>query len=288
MVDWTPVIDWLLEHGTRILIILVVGAGLWFAWKKFLPPLVRRTLVKTRGETKEAIKKRTDTLFSVFLGAGRLFIIIVVIFMILSELDVPIAPALAGFGIAGLAIGFGAQYLIKDLIAGTFILLENQYRVGDWVMVADISGLVEEVHLRKTVLRDFDGTVHHVPNGEIRVASNYTRKFSRINLNISVAYDTDLDHAMNVINRVGDELAADEHWSKLIKGAPRALRVNNLGDSGIDIKIVGNVNPMQQWAVMGELRLRLKKAFDAEGIEIPWPHTKVYFGNSPEQPTTGK
>ena len=288
MVDWTPVIDWLLEHGTRILIILVVGAGLWFALKKSLPPLVRRTLVRTRGETKEAIKKRTDTLFSVVLGAGRLFIIIVVIFMILSELDVPIAPALAGFGIAGIAIGFGAQYLIKDLIAGTFILLENQYRVGDWVMVADISGLVEEVHLRKTVLRDFDGTVHHVPNGEIRVASNYTRKFSRINLNISVAYDTDLDHAMNVINRVGDELAADEHWGKLIKGAPRALRVNNLGDSGIDIKIVGNVNPMQQWAVMGELRLRLKKAFDAEGIEIPWPHTKVYFGNSPEQPAAGK
>ena len=288
MVDWTPVIDWLLEHGTRILIILVVGAGLWFALKKSLPPLVRRTLVRTKGETKEAIKKRTDTLFSVFLGAGRFFIIIVVIFMILSELDVPIAPALAGFGIAGIAIGFGAQYLIKDLIAGTFILLENQYRVGDWVMVADISGLVEEVHLRKTVLRDFDGTVHHVPNGEIRVASNYTRKFSRINLNISVAYDTDLDHAMNVINRVGDELAADEHWGKLIKGAPRALRVNNLGDSGIDIKIVGNVNPMQQWAVMGELRLRLKKAFDAEGIEIPWPHTKVYFGNSPEQPAAGK
>jgi small conductance mechanosensitive channel len=288
MVDWTPVIDWLLEHGTRILIILVVGAGLWFALKKSLPPLVRRTLVRTRGETKEAIKKRTDTLFSVVLGAGRFFIIIVVIFMILSELDVPIAPALAGFGIAGIAIGFGAQYLIKDLIAGTFILLENQYRVGDWVMVADISGLVEEVHLRKTVLRDFDGTVHHVPNGEIRVASNYTRKFSRINLNISVAYDTDLDHAMNVINRVGDELAADEHWGKLIKGAPRALRVNNLGDSGIDIKIVGNVNPMQQWAVMGELRLRLKKAFDAEGIEIPWPHTKVYFGNSPQQPAAGK
>jgi len=288
MVDWTPVIDWLLEHGTRILIILVVGAVLWFAWRKSLPSLVRRTLVRTRGETIESIKKRTDTLFSVVLGAGRLLIIIVVIFMILSELDIPIAPALAGFGIAGVAIGFGAQYLIKDLIAGIFIILENQYRVGDWVMVADISGLVEEVHLRKTVLRDFDGTVHHVPNGEIRVASNFTRKFSRINLNISVAYDTDLDHAMDVINRVGDELAEDERWGKLIKGAPHALRVDNLGDSGIDIKILGNVNPMQQWAVMGELRLRLKKAFDAEGIEIPWPHTKVYFGNSPQQPTAGK
>ncbi len=177
MADWTPVIDWFLAHGTRILIILVVGAVLWFAWRKSLPPLVRRTLVKTRGETKEAIKKRTDTLFSVFLGVGKLVIIVVVIFMILSELDVPIAPALAGFGIAGVAVGFGAQYLIKDLIAGIFIILENQYRVGDWVMVAGISGLVEEVHLRKTVLRDFDGTVHHVPNGDIKVASSSPTRF---------------------------------------------------------------------------------------------------------------
>ena len=284
MVDWTPVIDWLLAHGTRILIILVAGTALWFIFKKSFPLLIRGALVRTKGESKEEINKRMDTLFSSLLGVGKFVIIVVIIFMILSELEVPIAPALAGIGIAGVAVGFGAQYLIKDLIAGTFVLLENQYRVGDWILVADINGLVEEVHLRKTVLRDFDGTVHHIPNGEIRVASNYTRKFSRINLDVSVAYNTDLDHAMEVINRVGDELAADEHWGKLIKGAPRALRVNNLGNSGIDIKILGNVAPLQQWAVMGELRLRLKKAFDAEGIEIPWPHTKVYFGNSPEQP----
>jgi len=152
--------------------------------------------------------------------------------------------------------------------------------VGDWVTIADIGGLVEEVNLRKTVLRDFDGTVHHVPNGEIRVASNYSRRFARVNLDISVSYGTDLDHAISVINRVGQELAADENWAKMIMSAPRALRVNNLGDSGIDIKILGDVKPMQQWAVMGELRLRLKKAFDEEGIEIPWPHVKLYFGES--------
>jgi len=231
-----------------------------------------------KGESKEGIKKRADTLLSVFIGAGRIFIGVVVIFMVLSELDIPIAPVLASFGIAGIAVGFGAQYLIRDLIAGIFVLLENQYRVGDWVRVADVAGLVEEVGLRKTVLRDFDGTIHHVPNGEIRVASNFARKFSRVNLNVSVAYDTDLDHAISVINRVGQELAADEYWGKLIRSTPQALRVDNLGDSGIGIKILGDVKPMQQWAVMGELRLRLKKAFDAEGIEIPWPHTKVYFG----------
>jgi len=279
--NWGTVVNWLVEHGSRILIILVVGAALWLALKKLLPPLVGRAMVKTRGESKEGIKKRKETLVGVLTGVGRVFIVIVVLLTILSELDVPIAPILAGFGIAGIAVSFGAQYLIRDIIAGIFIILENQYRVGDVAKVADVAGVVEEVNLRKTVLRDLDGTVHHVPNGEIRVASNYTRHFARVNLNVSVAYGTDLDHAISVINRVGQELAADEQWSKVIKTAPQVLRVDNLGDSGIEIKILGDVKPIEQWAVMGELRLRLKKDFDAEGIEIPWPHTKVYFGNAP-------
>jgi len=280
--SWDTVVSWLLGPGIRILIILVVGLVLWFALKKLLLPMVRRTIARHREkESKEAIKKRTDTLVSVFMGVAKILIVLVVILMVLSELGIAIAPVLAGFGIAGIAIGFGAQYLIRDLIAGVFILLENQYRVGDWASVAGVDGMVEEINLRKTVLRDFDGTVHHIPNGEIKVASNLTRKFGRVNLDVSVAYATDLDHAISVINRVGQELAADENWTKLVIRAPQALGVNKLGDSGIDIKIMGDIKPMQQWAVMRELRLRLKKAFDAEGIEIPWPHTKIYFGNAP-------
>jgi len=278
--SWATVVNWLVEHGIRILIIAVVAAVLWFTLNKFLPPIVRRLMATTKGESKEGIKKRRDTLVGVLTGVGRVFIVIIGIMMILDEAGVPIASVLVGLGIAGLAIGFGAQYLIRDLIAGIFIILENQYRVGDVARVADIAGLVEEVTLRKTVLRDLDGIVHHVPNGEIRVASNFTRHFSRVNLNISVAYGTDLDHAISVINRVGQELAKDEKWRKVIKTPPQVLRVDNLGDSGIDIKILGDVKPIEQWGVMGELRLRLKKAFDAEGIEIPWPHTKVYFGSS--------
>ena len=271
---------WLIEHGIPILIIVVVGAALWFALNKLLPPIVRRAVARTKyKESKEGIEKRTNTLVSIFKGIVRVFIVIVVIMIVLSEVGVDIVPLLAGFGIAGVALGFGAQYLIRDLIAGIFIILENQYRVGDVVRVADIGGLVEEVTLRKTVLRDLDGIVHHVPNGEIKAASNFTRHFSRVNLNVSVAYGTDLDYAISVINRVGQELAKDEKWRKVIKSPPQVLRVDNLGDSGIDIKILGDVKPIEQWAVMGELRLRLKKAFDAEGIEIPWPHTKVYFGN---------
>lgn len=279
--SWVTVVNWLLEHGTRILIVLVLWVGVWFALKKSLPPLIRRTMSRAKGESKAEVKKRTDTLLAVFLGASKIFLAVLAIIMVLSELDVPIAPVLASFGIAGIAVGFGAQYLIRDLIAGIFIIMENQYRVGDVARIAGIAGLVQEVNLRKTVLRDLDGIVHHVPNGEIKVASNFTREFSRVNLNISVAYDVDLDHAISVINRVGQELAADEHWGKLIISAPQVLRVDKLGDSGIDIKILGDVQPIKQWDVMGQLRLRLKKAFDAEGIEIPWPHTKVYFGNAP-------
>ena len=148
--------------------------------------------------------------------------------------------------------------------------------------MAEVWGLVEEVNLRKTVLRDLGGTVHHVPNGEIRVASNYSRHYARVNLNVLVSYGTDLDFAIGVINRVCHEMAEEEIWGKVIKNVPQVLRVDKLGDSGIDIKILGDVKPLEQWRVTGELRLRLKKAFDAEGIEIPWPHTKVYFGNSPD------
>jgi small conductance mechanosensitive channel len=274
--------NWFTDHGVNILIILIVGVVLWFIVKQYLPRLVERIMAKPKkGESREGMKKRTDTLTGVFVGVARVIIALLVFFMILTELNVDIGPILAGSAVIGVAIGFGAQWLIKDLIAGVFVLMENQYRVGDVVRVADVVGLVEDINMRKTVLRDLDGIVHHVPNGEIRVASNYTRHFSRVNFDISVAYDTDLDFAIEVINRVCQEMAVEDRWKKALRTVPQVLRVNELGDSGINIKILGEVKPSEQWNVTGELRLRLKKAFDAEGIEIPWPHTKVYFGNKP-------
>ena len=282
--EWADVTDWLLNHGVRIFIILIVGGVLWFILRRVLKPIVRRTMARTKGESRRGIDKRVDTLTGVFTGVARVAVLVIVLLLILSELDINIGPILAGFGIAGVAVGFGAQYLIRDLIAGVFVIMENQYRVGDVAKIADITALVEDITLRKTVLRDLDGVVHHVPNGEIRTASNYTRHFSRVNLDIPVAYGTDLDHAIEVMNRVGMELAEDKDWKSRIVTPPQVLRVNNLGDSGIDIKMLGDVKPSEQWAVMGELRLRMKKAFDDEGIEIPWPHTKVYFGNSPDNP----
>jgi len=166
--------------------------------------------------------------------------------------------------------------------------MENQYRVGDVASVAGVTGTVEEVNLRKTVLRDLDGAVHHVPNGEIRVASNYSRHFARVNLDISVAYNTDLDYAINVINDVRLKMAQEEGWKPLFRTVPQVLRVNKLGESGIDIKITGDVKPLEQWRIMGEMRKRIKTAFDKAGIEIPWPHRKVYFGNMPGDETPKK
>ena len=151
------------------------------------------------------------------------------------------------------------------------------------VEIAGISGTVEEVNLRRTVLRSLDGVLHTIPNGAITTSSNYTRDWSRVKLDVPVAYGEDMDKVFTVINRVGNELATDEYFSKLIKTPPQVLRVQNFGDSGIDIRILGDVRPMMQWEVTGELRKRLKKAFDEEGIEIPWPHVKLYFGKGEEK-----
>jgi small-conductance mechanosensitive channel len=271
---------WLLEHGIPILIIIGVSYLAFKVIQAITPALVSRSIkVKGKGRrAREELAKRSETLSNFLTPATRFIIILVAIFMILSELGIDITPLLAGAGVAGIAIGFGAQSLIKDFLGGMFIILEDQYDKGDVVKIAGIAGLVEDINLRRTILRDLDGIVHSVPNGEITTASNYTRDWSRVNLNIPVAYGEDLDHVIEVLNRVGKELAEDDVFSPMIIGAPRVLRVDNFGDSGIDIKVLAETKPLKQWDVMGELRKRIKKAFDEEGIEIPWPHVKLYFG----------
>ncbi len=282
--DWSSIINWLLGHGVRILLIIIIGVVLFYFLRHFVPIMMQKSLSRTmKRKAKAEIKKRKDTLSMVFINTGLVIIIVIAIFMILSEIGINITPAIAGLGIAGIAVGFGAQNLVKDFFNGLLILLENQFAVGDYIEIAGKGGVVQEVGLRRTVLRDLDGTVHSIPNGEITTASNYTKEWARINMNISVGYGEDLNRVINVINRVCQEMAKDPTWEPVIMTAPEVLRVDSLGDSGIDIRILGETKPMQQWAVMGELRLRLKNVFDQEGIEIPWPHTKIYFGNAPSE-----
>ena len=195
--------------------------------------------------SEEEIGQRVDTLASVFTGfrAGD------------SHAGGPahaaasgrinIAPLLAGVGIIGLAVGFGAQSLVKDIISGLFILMDNQYGKGDVVTVADISGLVEDVGLRRTVLRDLDGIVHYVPNGPDRRGQQLHQEWSRVNMNVSVSYGEELDHVFEVINRVGKELAEDPEFAPLIIDPPHVLRVDAFGDSGIEVKILGDTQPIR-------------------------------------------
>lgn len=270
------IIPWLLDHGLKIMVIAVLA----YLLNLFLSRIIRRTVriavFRDASMTEEAEKMREDTLIRIFNGALRIILIILTILMILQEAGLKIGPILAGAGIVGVAVGFGAQYLIKDIITGLFMILENQYRIGDVVNIDGTSGLVQDISLRKTMLRDLDGTVHHINHGSITLVSNLSKDFARVNLEIGVAYDTDLEHLIEVINKTGNELAEDPDFKDSIINPPKFLRVNEFADSSIIVKILGETKPLKQWEVTGELRKRLKIAFDREGIEIPFPQRVIH------------
>ena len=285
----TAITDWLLSHGIRILIIVGLAIIVHQIGKRVIPRVVDRPVRKRgKGRPVEEVEQRVQTL-SRFLSQIAIGIIwIVAAFMILSEIGVNITPLLAAAGVIGIAIGFGAQSLIRDVLNGFFIILEDQYAEGDWISVGGVSGEVESMGLRRTILRDLDGVCHTIPNGDIKIASNWTKDWGRVNLNIPVAYGEDLDHAIEVLNRVCQEMAGEEYWHSRLLSTPKVLRVDNLGDSGIEIKVLGETKVSMQWEVMSELRKRIKKAFDEEGIEIPWPHMKVYFGEASKRGPRGE
>jgi moderate conductance mechanosensitive channel len=267
---------WVITHGARIVLIAIASWLLTLILKRVIERAVRIAVVPDGTMTEDSEKKREDTLIRIFNGALKIVILVMAVLMIVQEFGVKIGPILAGAGIVGLAVGFGGQYLIRDIITGLFIIIENQYRIGDVINVENIGGLVEDISLRKTTLRDMNGTVHHVPHGEIKKVSNLSRTFARINLNLGVAYSTDLEHVISVINAIGEELANDPVHKESLLTPPRFLRVDEFADSAIMLKIVGDTKPLKQWELTGELRKRLKIAFDREGIEIPFPQRVVY------------
>ena len=273
--------NWLVTDGLRIVLILFLSWVLGRVTRRAIPRLFSSImLTQASAADHDEIMKRSETLSSVFVGAVVTLIYISALFMILTELSVPIGPVLGGFGIAGIAVGFGAQYLVRDLIAGVFILAENQYRTGDVVTVAGTSGLVESINLRRTVLRDLDGQVIVIPNGEISVAFNKTKYWSRVNLDIGVAYKEDVDRVVKVLNEVGEEIAADPYYGLMLITPPQVLRLDSLDDSAVTFKMLGDCKPMKQWEITGEMRKRIKIRLDNEGIEIPFPHQTVYWGEA--------
>jgi small conductance mechanosensitive channel len=224
-------------------------------------------------------KQRGDTVAGTLGRVASLAIWVLAGVIIMAEFGINVGPIIAGLGVGAIALGFAAQNILRDYMHGFLIVTEDWYRVGEVASIAGTAGLVTAINLRTTVMRDLDGTVHIIPNGQVTTASNLTREFGRINLNVEVAYGENLDRVIAVINDECEKMKAEEEWGEQLLATPKVLRVDNLGSSGIEIKVVGDTKPMSRWDATGELRKRLKARFDTEGIEIPWPHTKVYFGN---------
>lgn len=277
---WDKVWPWLLDHGVKIFFIALAAFVIHKILIRFVTRMIKAAVIPNEKSSDAEEKMRENTLIRVFNWIINIVVYLVAGLMILQEMGVPIGPLLTSAGIVGVAVGFGSQYLVKDIITGFFLIFENQYRIGDEVEFNGTRGIVEDITLRVTSLRDFNGTVHTVPHGDITRVSNYSKSFAKINFNIGVSYSADIDHVINVITRVCNGLAADPEWQDMIIKAPYFLRVNALGDSSVEFKIVGETKPQMQYAVTGELRKRLKKEFDKEGIEIPFPQVVVHQGKS--------
>jgi len=241
---------------------------------------IRRLVERRISDDKQIVKKRTFT----FIGAvSNLIIIISVVaalLVIADQVGISVTPLLAGAGVASIVIGFGAQSLIKDLINGIFILLEQWYQVNDIITIGDTTGTVERFNLRTTVIRDLEGTLHFVPNGEISKLSNRTHTWSRALIQIGVHYKENIDKVIKVLEEVFDELISDKKYKKSILERPEILGeggVSELSDSAVVFTIICKVKPGQQWTIARQLRKRIKESFDMEGIEIPYPCTNVYM-----------
>jgi small-conductance mechanosensitive channel len=275
---WSEVIDFLRTEGVQILVIAVVAIVVVNVAQIALHGLFKALLDReaTEGTAQELsaieVRKRLDTLDRLGRAVIRFFVIAIAGLMILTTLGIDIGPAIAGLGIVGIAVGFGAQSLVRDYLNGCLILIENQFSRGDVITVAGVTGTVEDFSLRRTTLRDLDGVVHTIPNGQILVASNRTRTWARINQNVVVLFGTDVDKAIEVVNGVGQSMAADPKWRRRILEAPRVDRVESIDPTvGITLKILGNVRAADQWEASGEFRRKLLAAFAANGIEIPGP-----------------
>ena len=221
------------------------------------------------------IKKRMATIETLGVSVLHGFIVLIAAIMILGKIGLDIGPAVAGLGIVGIAVGFGAQSLVKDYFTGALILIENWFSKGDVITIAGVSGTVEDFSLRRTTLRDLDGIVHVVPNSEIHVASNLTRVWARINQDVTVAHGTNIDKAIDVVDAVGKEMADDPLWKRRLLEPPHIERVEAIGEYGVTLKILGTVRAPERWATAGELRRRLLTAFASNGIEIPRPQRVI-------------
>lgn len=291
--EWKPI---LFEHGAsaalaaaHIIVIVVIG---WIGVRALKRVINKFELILTRQHdddddmSRQATEKRVRTLTGLLRTIATIGVWTLVIVSVLNEMGINIGPILAGVGIAGLAVGFGAQNLVRDVISGFFMILENQVRVGDVAVVNGTSGLVESITFRTIVLRDVAGTVHVFPHGSITTLANHTMYWSAYVLDIPIAYDEDIDNASAVIRQVAEELRSDPKFTPKIISPIEVFGVDSYGPSEVLIKARLKTLPAEQWTVGREYRRRLKYAFDREGIEIPFPQRRVHVTGGGGLPST--
>lgn len=272
--DTSIILDWLKEHGAAVAGVLLVSAlAYWLL--SLVTKALSRQIQEMDGEDNSELDKRTETIFRVVRSTGIVLIVGTAVLMILTEFGVSVTPVLASVGFAGLALGLGAQTLVKDIISGLFILIENQYTVGDVIDVNGLAGSVEEMTLRATMIRGLDGTLHIVPNGEIRVVSNMTCDWSRAVVDVGIAYDADVDAAMETLNEIGEQMVEDTAVAPLLLEPPSVTGIEGLDDWAVRLRVLATTQPGQQWAVQRHLRRQIRLVFAEKGIEIAFPRQDV-------------
>jgi small-conductance mechanosensitive channel len=268
----------------RVLLIVLTSFVAYFAVTRAAWKALQARIPLIDEERSQRFDDRATTITGALNQVIKVAIVMLALLAILAEVGIQIAPMLAAVGVVGLALGFAAQGIVRDYIHGIYILAEDWYRVGEWVKIDNDEGEIEEVSLRRTVLRNMDGTIMIRPNSSVITASNMTRDLSRLNMSVRVAYGTNIEEAFAAINLVGMEFKADEVWGLDLLTAPAALRITDLGESAIEILIRADTKPGTQWGITGEFRKRLLARFEMDGIAIPFQHFTVYFGDRQDSP----
>ncbi len=270
--------DLLSNTIVRSIIIVLAAVVAQVFFNRWINKLAQRIAKAKEFSTERDEKQYRDTFLSITTTSFSVALWVVITLTVLSQLGVDVMPLLAGAGVVGIAISFGAQTLVRDFLAGFFIIIEGQYRVGDVLEVNQkVSGVVEKITPRITVLRDLEGQVHYIPNGEITLATNMTMDYAQVDVTIGVSHSSDVDKVEKVINQVGKDLYDDKKWQGIALEPPYMLRLDSISESSLDIKILCKTAPIRQWDVKGELLRRLIKAFEKEGIDIPFPERTVHI-----------
>ncbi|MEO8456870.1 MAG: mechanosensitive ion channel family protein [Chloroflexota bacterium] len=282
--DWDNTKYWLQHSGTHIAGIVAAMFVAYLVFRAVFPRIAKTAMLRGAHPPDEETHRRAQTIIGVVDGSARVVFLLLALVTILPEFGVSIAAVVTGLGIGGLALALGSQSIVRDAVNGIFLLAEDQYRTGDVVKVADVTGTVETITLRRTILRDQDGVVHSVPNGAISVVSNLTRDFAQVNVDVRISYGEDIAKVRRVVEEMAKSMAVDSETSSMLLEPPRVSRVDSVDDGAVTVTVSAKARPTARWKLESDLRQRLAEAFLREKVHVPFP---VYIAEAGNVATPG-